>query len=167
MPRKINTLPNKSIHPGSMGFASSLRSAGGSWGRRREGCPAPPGMWGDGMGWGSPHSMRCCHEKWEWKHIVSQPLRLTAARDAAAHFKGWLWSGEDRRSTADASPSKCGEQGVKVTASQQSLLLCWLWPGCSRRNARSLCWAVGAPGRGRGYPRELGRLDSAGPSPAS
>lgn len=80
---------------------------------------------------------------------------LTAAKDEAGHFKGRLWSGKDRLSSADASPSKRGGREVKVTGSQQSLLGLSLLLGCSWGTRAAWAELRGAPGHGWGYPREL------------
>lgn len=160
MPLKINILPNKSIHPGSTGFAGSRESAGGGCGRGggvRQ--PPIPGTLRDGAGVGAHHSARCCRERQKWDTSLLGLSDSSRSRRQSTSFGSLALGWQRRTDGAHASPSKCGERGVKVTRSQQSLPLRWLvgWDvltaGSSRRMELS--------------PRELGLLRPRDQPPAS
>lgn len=127
MPLKINILPNKSIHPGSTGFAGSRESAGGGCGRGggvRQ--PPIPGTLRDGAGVGAHHSARCCRERQKWDTSLLGLSDSSRSRRQSTSFGSLALGWQRRTDGAHASPSKCGERGVKVTRSQQSLPLRWL-----------------------------------------
>lgn len=125
MPLKINILPNKSIHPGSTGLCWQPGECGqGLWERR--GRPPAPGTLRDGAGVGAHHSARCCRERQKWDTSLLGLSDSSHSRRQSRSFGSLALGWQRRTDGAHASPSKCGERGVKVTGSQQSLPLRWL-----------------------------------------
>lgn len=144
MPLKINTLPNKSIHPGRMGFASSQGSAGGSGGRQGKGYPPPSGTLRDGMGWGDLTPFGAATRS-GMEHITSQPLRL---RLQPGMKQVILKAGSGVAETDGAQqmllhPSEESKESRSLEVGRPPSAL-----GLARmflRNARSRCWTIGSP----------------------
>lgn len=147
MPLKINTLPNKSIHPGSTGSAGSRAVLAGAGG----GVSMVPGTVRDGVGEGVHHSIPSCGEKWAQNTSLLSLSAPDGGRGWSRSFAGWLWSGEDGRSPATLlHPSGKSEESRSPKVSSASFCAGSGRGGPERCTGPVLEHPQG-PGHGQGY----------------